>query len=157
MGKWSVAGRRKGIPYSVEFIRDGESVNRLLFDKQAATAFHGGHAGYYEDPDGKKWYYVFREFTCAGTQAHAVQAKPFTGGETDGHVPDVTGTLQIIIRDIKDGEMDEILPSNERAASEGAEHEGYTRAQALHEDLQDNHNTFTDWQESKPRHTHHAE
>jgi hypothetical protein len=66
MGKWSVAGRRKGVPYSVEFIRDGESVNRLLFDKEAATAFHGGHAGDYEDPDGKKWYFVFREFTCAG-------------------------------------------------------------------------------------------
>jgi hypothetical protein len=53
--------------------------------------------------------------------------------------------------------MDDILPSKERAASEGAEHEGYKRAQALHENLQDNHNVFTDWREPKPRHTHHAE
>ena len=59
--------------------------------------------------------------------------------------------------DIKDGEMDEILPLNERVASEAAKHEGYKRAQALYGHLQDNHNTFTDWQESKPHHTHHAE
>jgi hypothetical protein len=62
-----------------------------------------------------------------------------------------------VIRDIADGEMDEILPSKERAASEGAEHEGYKAAQAQYENLQDNHNTFIDWQDSKPRHTHHAE
>ena len=72
-------------------------------------------------------------------------------------VPDYIGVLQIVIRDVVDGEMDEILPSNNRAASEGAEHEGYKRAQALYGGLQDNHNTFTDWHESKPRHTHQAE
>ncbi|KIM90182.1 hypothetical protein PILCRDRAFT_1541 [Piloderma croceum F 1598] len=147
MAKWSVMGRRKGVPYSVEFIRDGESVSRLLFDEEVAAAFHGGQAGDYEDDDGQKWYFVFREFTCAGEEGDP-QAAP---------VSDVTGTLEIVIRDVTDGDMGDVLPSKERAASEGADHEGYKRAQALHGDLQDNHNIFSDWLEPKPCHTHHAE
>lgn len=94
-------------------------------------------------------------------QVNSIRAKQLlTGKEGDPqatHVPDATGTLEIVIRDVTDDDMDVILPSKERAASEGADHEGYKRAQALHGDLQDNHNVFTDWLESKPRHTHQAE
>jgi hypothetical protein len=94
-------------------------------------------------------------------RVNPVRAKqPFTGEEGEepsSPVSDATGTLEIVIRDVTDGDMDDILPSKERAASEGAEHEGYKCAQALHENLQDNHNVFTDWREPKPRHTHHAE
>jgi hypothetical protein len=63
MAKWSVMGQHKGVLYSIKFIQDGESVSQLLFDKEAAAAFHGGQAGDYEDLQGQKWYFVFQEFT----------------------------------------------------------------------------------------------
>lgn len=68
-------------------------------------------------------------------------------------MPSDIGTLEIVIRNLEVGEADNISLSKKRANSEGA----YRRAQELHGDLQDNKNTFSDWKEPKPRHTHHAE
>lgn len=65
--KWGARGRKSGIvPYSAEFIRDGESVNRILFDTKAARELDG-QAADWEDDDGESWNFTFREFICTGS------------------------------------------------------------------------------------------
>ena len=64
--RWLVVGKQRGVPYSAEFLRDGESVSHLFFGEEEAAAFDGGQAGDWEDRNGEKWYFVFRTFRCTG-------------------------------------------------------------------------------------------
>lgn len=93
-------------------------------------------------------------------------------------MPGDVGTLEVVIRDIVQADMDELLRCKERSISEGTESEDMesedtesegTESEGtepeeqdegclrLDANLQDDPNDCENWQDPKPRHTHHTE
>lgn len=64
---WWPTGERKGLSYSVEFVRDGESVVHLFFGPKESAYFDGGVAANWEDDDGTVWVFQFRNIACIGS------------------------------------------------------------------------------------------
>lgn len=82
-------------------------------------------------------------------------------GEDASNVPHDIGTLELVIRHVEEVEMDDIIASNRQRATRQKKksvHKGYKRAQELYgAPAEDEEDTFSDWKNPKPRHTHTAE
>jgi hypothetical protein len=75
------------------------------------------------------------------------------GGAEAEQVPSFIGTLELLIRSIKEGELPAALPK-----TGDVENQRYELAQTQHRAAtDDDDDAFDDWREAKPRQTHIAE